>query len=348
MPAHSKNASFAVGEVIAERYKVSKVLSRGGTGEVYAVNDLSLDNQIIALKLLYPHLLRDERVYTRFRNEVLLTRALRHPNIIQMYDLGRDDAGRTFLTMQYSEGASLGRMLRRLTKERLTFKEIAYIICEVLSGLSYTHEAGVVHRDLKPDNLLVSTSADIRIGDFGTARALCRPGATRPGERIGTPLYMSPEQFRGEQVDARTDLYALGLLGFELATGVPPFRGSDVMTVGHKHCSMPIPDMRRANRNLTHWFIEFVRICTAKSPDDRFASAQQALTFIAEQFDAEDSRSEARRRISARIKNTQNSIERQQNSDIQRLKVNSKFKKIPQKYKLGKRRTNRPSSIDSL
>ena len=328
MTASKGTESLQRGEVIAGRYEVRKSICRGSTGEVYQVIDRALDDQKIALKMLYPHLLRDERVFARFRNEVLLTRALRHPNIIQMYDLGKDDRGNYFLTMQYVEGTSLGRLLRQLKQGQFTFNEVLYIAAEICGGLSYAHQSGVIHRDLKPDNLLISINGDVRVTDFGVAQVATRPGAsTRPGEKIGTPLYMAPEQFREDQIDERVDQYSLGVLTFELLAGAPPFSGDNLTTVAHKHCSMPLPDIRKIRRRIPPWFVEFIRTASDKEPTERFESLDQALSFIEAQCCIEDAEFDARQRLGNRVREALRHTRRKRNSAVDRIKRTPRFNK---------------------
>jgi serine/threonine-protein kinase len=208
---------FAPGILVAERYRIVSLLGRGGMGEVYRADDLTL-GQPVALKFL-PESIIDESMLERFRNEVRIARRVSHPNVCRVYDIGEID-NQLFLSMEYVDGEDLSSLLRRIGRlPRDRALEIARKIC---AGLAAAHDKRVLHRDLKPSNIMVDGRDEVRIMDFGLA------GLAHEIEdvRSGTPAYMAPEQLAGKDVTARSDIYALGLLLYELFTGKPAFEGN--------------------------------------------------------------------------------------------------------------------------
>ena len=212
---------LAAGTLLAGRYRILELVGLGGMGMVYRAQDEQLDLPV-ALKVLRPDLGCDTHQLERFKQELVLARQVSHPNVVRTHDIGSDGES-IFLTMDFVAGRSLGELLhdeRRLDPERA-----AGIARQVASALAAAHEAGVVHRDLKPANVLVEGSGRVAITDFGVARSLGGGGLTQPGVVVGTLDYLSPEQARGGTVDGRSDLYALGILLFEMLTGKLPFAG---------------------------------------------------------------------------------------------------------------------------
>ena len=207
---------FAAGTVIAERYRIVSLLGRGGMGEVFRADDLTL-GQPVALKFL-PKSMTDEFMLERFRNEVRIARRISHPNVCRVYDIGETD-NQVFLSMEYVDGEDLSSLVRRIGRlPRDKALEIARKIC---AGLAAAHDKGVLHRDLKPSNIMLDGRGEVLIMDFGLA------GLVHEIEdvRSGTPAYMAPEQLVGKEVTARSDIYALGLVLYELFTGKPAFEG---------------------------------------------------------------------------------------------------------------------------
>ena len=210
-------ARFAPGSLIAERYRIISLLGRGGMGEVFRADDLSL-GQPVALKFL-PESVIDRSTLERFRNEVRIARRISHPNVCRVYDIGETD-NQVFLSMEYVDGEDLSSLLRRIGRlPRDKALEIARKIC---TGLAAAHDKGVLHRDLKPSNIMLDGQGGVLIMDFGLA------GLAHEIEdvRSGTPAYMAPEQLAGKEVTPRSDIYALGLVLYELFTGKPAFEGN--------------------------------------------------------------------------------------------------------------------------
>ncbi len=213
--------------LLGGRYELDGVVGRGGMAEVYRARDLRLD-RIVAVKTLREDLARDQTFQARFRREAQSAASLNHPSIVAVYDTGEDNAGMShvpFIVMEYVDGRTIRDLLR--DDRRLLPERALEITDGVLRALDYSHRAGIVHRDIKPGNVMLNRQGEIKVMDFGIARAVADTQATmtQTAQVIGTAQYLSPEQARGERVDARSDLYSVGCLLYELLTGRPPFTG---------------------------------------------------------------------------------------------------------------------------
>ena len=215
------------GQVFAGRYEIEKHIGEGGMGAVYRVHDREVD-ETIALKLLLSTATQGSEVVERFRREVRLARRVTHRNVARTYDLGEHE-GLRFLTMEYIRGESLRQVLHR--KRQLTPGCASALAVEIFAGLSAAHDAGIIHRDLKPANILLERGGRVVITDFGIARASEAEATLRTGKLMGTPAYMSPEQVAGTPIDHRADLYAAGLILYEMLTGQLPFVGENSIGV---------------------------------------------------------------------------------------------------------------------
>ncbi len=242
---------------------------------VLRVVDRSLDNEPTALKILYPHHVQDKVIFARFRNEVLVARALAHPNIVRLYDFGSAGKGYFYITMEYVQGYSLKDRIYSPKLETLSFPEICRILYEIGQGLSYAHRKGVIHRDIKPDNILLTPGGDVRVTDFGLARTVAADkGFTQTGETVGTPCYMAPEQISGSHVDARADIYSLGILAYEMATGTRPFEDESWFALAKMHMTKPMPAFAK-DYDLPKWFENLVHQSSAKKPSERFQTVDE-------------------------------------------------------------------------
>jgi len=260
------------GDVLADRFRIDALLGIGGFGFVYRARDLSLDIDV-ALKLLRPELARRPEAFERFRQELLLARQVSSTHVVRIHDIAQD-GGRWFISMDLVDGESLEQRLGRIGK--LPPDEAIAITRGVLEGLEAAHQRDVVHRDLKPANILIDASERSLITDFGVARSLGASGMTGSGILVGTPEYLSPEQARGDRVDARSDLYAVGLMLFEMLCGEPPFSGgTPAETVMQRIVSAP-PSLAHARPDLPHWLHAFSNRLLQINPAHRFASAHDA------------------------------------------------------------------------
>ena len=256
--------------LLGGRYEIVDLIGVGGMSTVYRARDVRLGDPI-AIKVLRPEVAALPGMVERFRREVSLARRVTHKNVARVFDIDESEAG-CFLTMELVEGESLGaRLARRGPVEEC---ELAAIAIEVCEGLAAAHDAGVIHRDLKPDNILLGRDGRVLVTDFGIASALLAPGdATRVGLAIGTPAYMAPEQVEGRvDVDARADIYALGASLFELATGAPPWSGGNVLAVAAARLHSEPPDAAASGR-VTRAMADVIKTCMAKQATHRFASA---------------------------------------------------------------------------
>ena len=208
-----------IGTVLAGRYQILQMLGRGGMGAVYKARDTELD-RIVALKLIRPELARNPEILRRFKQELILARQVTHKNVIRIFDLGQSD-GIKFITMDFVEGQDLRALL--LEKGKFPPEQAARIMLQICRALEAAHAEGVIHRDLKPQNIMVSPDGRVYVMDFGIARSAHLPGMTQTGALIGTPEYMSPEQARGEKLTERSDLFSLGVIFYELLTGKSPY-----------------------------------------------------------------------------------------------------------------------------
>ena len=261
------------GSVIAERYEVIEEVGGGGMGTVYKVFDKKI-NEKVALKLIRPEIAFDANTVERFSNELRLARKVTHRNICRLYDLG-EHGKLHFITMEYVSGQDLKRMIR-MTRELSvgTAVTIARQICE---GLAESHRLGVVHRDLKPQNIMIDSDGNVKIMDFGIARSLYSRGVTMTGVLVGTPEYMAPEQAEASDVDHRADIYALGIILYEMVTGHAPFTGETPLSIAIKHREEIPQDPSDLNAQVSDDLCGLILMCLEKDKDRRYQSAEALL-----------------------------------------------------------------------
>jgi len=269
---------LAPGETFAGRYQVIEDLGQGGMGRVYKVYDTEVREKL-ALKLLKPEIAADDRTIERFRNELRLARTISHRNICRMHDLGREEST-YFITMEYVPGEDLKSLIHRIGA--LPVGKAVSIARQVCEGLEEAHRVGVVHRDMKPQNIMIDREGNARIMDFGIARSVRGKGITGADVLIGTPEYMSPEQVDGKEAGPRSDLYSLGIVLFEMLTGRLPFEGETPLSVAVKQKSEAPPDPRALNRQIPEDLARIVLQCLDKAPERRPASAAALSARLAE------------------------------------------------------------------
>jgi len=211
----SSQGELEPGMVLGERYEIIALLGQGGMGAVYKAHDIELE-RLVALKIIRPELTTNPAMLRRFKQELILARQITHRNVVRIFDLGQAD-GFKFITMEYLEGKDLRAVLNE--KGKLPPDEAARIILQICRALEVAHGEGVVHRDLKPQNIMLDANGRAYVMDFGIARSAYLPGMTQTGALIGTPEYMSPEQGKGEKLGERSDLFSLGVICYELVTG---------------------------------------------------------------------------------------------------------------------------------
>ncbi|HEX4656638.1 MAG TPA: Stk1 family PASTA domain-containing Ser/Thr kinase [Streptosporangiaceae bacterium] len=261
--------------LLGGRYELDGIVGRGGMAEVFRARDIRLD-RIVAVKTLRDDLARDQTFQARFRREAQSAASLNHPSIVAVYDTGEDMVGPTpvpYIVMEYVDGRTLRDLLR--DDRRLLPERALEITDGVLRALDYSHRNGIVHRDIKPGNVMLTRTGDVKVMDFGIARAVSDAQATmtQTAQVIGTAQYLSPEQARGERVDARSDLYSTGCLLYELLTGRPPFTGDSPVAIAYQHVrENPVPPSR-VDPEIPAWADSIVLKAMEKDPADRYQSA---------------------------------------------------------------------------
>ncbi|MDH4220402.1 MAG: protein kinase, partial [Candidatus Aminicenantes bacterium] len=270
----TKGEGLTRGMTFAGRYEIIESLGTGGMGKVYRAYDNKIKEEI-AIKLLKHEISTDKKTIERFSNEIRLSRKITHKNVCRMHDLN-DDEGAQYITMEYVPGEDLKSFIRRVG--HLPSGKAISIGKQVCEGLAEAHSLGVIHRDLKPQNIMVDKSGNPKIMDFGIARSLRAEGITGEGAIIGTPEYMSPEQVEGKETDQRSDIYSLGVVLYEMLTGKVPFEGENTFSIALKHRDEIPPHPRELNPELSSELSAVILKCMAKEREKRYQSAQELLS----------------------------------------------------------------------
>ncbi len=258
--------------VINDRYEIHKRIGRGGMADVFSARDLLLDRQV-AVKVLFPEFATDANFVERFRREAQSAASLSHPNIVNVYDWGKYE-GTYFIVMEEVQGRTLAEVLS--TNKQLTSKQAAEIASEVAAALGFAHDNHVAHRDIKPANILIGSNGQVKVADFGIARALNAPtesNLTQVGSVMGTATYFSPEQAQGAQPDPRTDLYSLGIVMYEMVAGKPPFTGENPVSIAYKQVHDAPQPLVQIVADVPRSFEAIVAKLLAKDPRMRYPSA---------------------------------------------------------------------------
>jgi serine/threonine-protein kinase len=263
-----------VGQVLDGRYQVESRIARGGMATVYKALDRRLD-RIVALKVMHPALAEDEEFVRRFIREARSAARLSHPNVVSVFDQG-EDGGHVFLAMEYVEGRTLRAVLRE--RGRLSAAQALAVLEPVLAALAAAHRAGLVHRDVKPENVLLADDGRVKVADFGLARAVTGANLTgTTGVLIGTVAYLAPEQVEHGKADARTDVYSAGILLFEMLVGRPPYDGETALSVAYKHVNADVPAPSTLVGGVPENVDTLVRTATRRDPAARYADAEAFL-----------------------------------------------------------------------
>jgi len=261
------------------RYQLGPMIGTGGMADVYLAEDLRLHREV-AIKILRSDLARDPAFVTRFNKEALAVAALNHPGIVAVYDSGQEKTNSgvmPYIVMECVEGKTLRELLH--SGDRLLFDRAIEIVEGILNALAYSHKSGIVHRDIKPGNIMITESGAVKVMDFGIARALADAGATLTStwNIVGTAQYLSPEQATGGQADLRSDLYSVGCLFYELLSGEPPFSGETPIAIAYQHVSAPLIPVTTLTTGLDPAIDSFFEVALAKSPEDRYQNAASML-----------------------------------------------------------------------
>src|SRR4051794_27478659 len=256
-----------VGEVLSDRYELEELVGTGGMSSVFRAHDRLLDRKV-ALKILHEQYTQDDDYVERFRREARAVAALSHPNIVTVIDRGEHE-GRQFIVFEYVAGENLKRLIERRGPAPVT--TALELGMQIARGLSFAHQQGLVHRDVKPQNVLLNGDGQAKVTDFGIARSLdVQHGMTQTGTVLGTSDYIAPEQAQGQRVDEHTDVYSLGVVLYELLTSEVPFPGENFVAVAMRHINEPPPPIRDKRPDVPPRVEAAIQRAMAKEPSDRF------------------------------------------------------------------------------
>ena len=258
-----------VGALLDGRYRVEARIATGGMSTVYRGLDVRLDRPV-ALKVMDARYAGDREIHTRFQREARAIARLKSPGLVTIYDQSNDTA-HPFLVMELVTGGTLRELLRE--RGPMPPHAVVAVLAPVLSGLGAAHRAGLVHRDVKPENVLISVDGEVKLADFGLVRATTEAGITSTSVILGTAAYLSPEQVLGEETGPRSDVYAVGIMAFELLTGTTPFKGDSAIVIAHQHLDRDVPPPGSLIDGVPPEFDDFIARATAREPEARFSDA---------------------------------------------------------------------------
>ena len=260
-----------LGKKLNGRYLILGTIGSGGMANVFLAKDLILDREV-AVKVLRFDFQNDQTAIRRFQREALAATELVHPNIVSVYDVGEED-GMQYLVMEYVKGMDLKRYIQ--TQYPIPYRTVVDIMQQILSAIDLAHHHRIIHRDLKPQNILMDENGTVKIADFGIAIALSETSITQTNSMLGSVHYLSPEQARGSMATNQSDIYALGIILYEMLTGKVPFDGESAVTIALKHFQEEVPSLRLYDQNLPQSLENVVLRATAKETADRYQSADE-------------------------------------------------------------------------
>ncbi len=259
------------GQKISDRYQIIKSIGEGGMANVYLAYDTILDRNV-AIKLLRGDLSNDEKFVHRFQREALSASSLNHPNIVEVYDVGEDN-GDYYIVMEYIEGKHLKDLIKK--RGKLTTSEVIDIMMQITDGMSVAHDSYIIHRDIKPQNVMILENGLVKITDFGIAMAMNATQLTQTNSVMGSVHYLPPEQANGKGSSLQSDIYSMGIVMYELLTGKLPFRGDNAVEIALKHLREPMPDIKEELPSLPNSIANIILKATAKNPKNRYADARE-------------------------------------------------------------------------
>lgn len=272
------------GQKINDRYEIIRVIGEGGMANVYLAMDTIL-NRKVAVKVLRGDLATDEKFVRRFQREALSASSLNHPNIVEMYDVGEDD-GNFYIVMEYVEGKNLKQLIKRRTK--LSLPEVIDIMKQLTDGIAHAHDSFIIHRDIKPQNMLILDNGLVKITDFGIAVALNSTQLTQTNSVMGSVHYLPPEQAAGKGATFKSDIYSLGILMYELVTGKLPFKGENAVEIALKQMKEPIPSVREEDESIPQSVENIILKACAKNPKNRYENAREMYYDLCKCLDEEN------------------------------------------------------------
>ena len=259
------------GQKISDRYQIIKSIGEGGMANVYLAYDTILDRKV-AVKVLRGDLSNDEKFVRRFQREALAASSLTHPNIVEVYDVGEDN-GEYYIVMEYIEGKHLKNLLKK--RGKLTLSEAVDIMLQITDGMAAAHDSYIIHRDIKPQNIMILENGLVKITDFGIAMAMNATQLTQTNSVMGSVHYLPPEQASGQGSTLQSDIYSMGIVMYELLTGELPFKGDNAVEIALKHLKEPIPDIREKIPNVPNSIYNIIKRATAKNPKNRYNDARE-------------------------------------------------------------------------
>ncbi len=271
------------GQKISDRYQIIKSIGEGGMANVYLAYDTILDRNV-AVKVLRGDLANDEKFVRRFQREALSASSLTHPNIVEVYDVGEDN-GQYYIVMEYVEGKHLKNLIKK--RGKLTVSEVIDIMLQITDGMSVAHDSYIIHRDIKPQNIMILENGLVKIMDFGIAMAMNSTQLTQTNSVMGSVHYLPPEQANGKGSTLQSDIYSMGIVMYELLTGSLPYKGDNAVEIALKHLKEPLPSIRDIVPNIPQSIENIIIKATAKNPKNRYADAREMHTDLLTCLDEE-------------------------------------------------------------